>query len=60
VGNTGGRLKETVKSLILDGGRIVIDPAGVDHLDSSALGALVGLKVSAINPAFLSCCESRI
>jgi anti-anti-sigma factor len=52
VGDASGRLKETVKSLILDGGRIVIDLAGVDHLDSSALGALVGLKVSAINHGY--------
>jgi anti-anti-sigma factor len=52
VGDASGRLKETVKSLILDGGRIVIDLAGVDHLDSSALGVLVGLKVSAINHGY--------
>jgi anti-anti-sigma factor len=52
VGDASGRLKETVKSLILKGGRIVIDLAGVDYLDSSALGALVGLKVSAINHGY--------
>ncbi len=52
VGDASDRLKETVKPLILDGGRIVIDLAGVDHLDSSALGALVGLKVSAINHGY--------
>jgi anti-anti-sigma factor len=52
VGDASGQLKETVKALILDGGRIVIDLAGVEHLDSSALGALVGLKVSAINHGY--------
>jgi anti-sigma B factor antagonist len=37
-----------VRSLILLGGRIIIDLGDVKHLDSAGLGALVGLKVSAI------------
>jgi anti-anti-sigma factor len=49
VGEASVQLKDTVKALILGGGRIVIDLADVDHLDSSAL---VGLKVSAINHGY--------
>jgi anti-sigma B factor antagonist len=52
VGDASGRLKETVKPLILNGGRIIIDLGAVDHLDSSAIGAMVGLKVSAINHGY--------
>jgi anti-anti-sigma factor len=52
VGDASGRLKDTVKPLILNGGRIIIDLGDVDHLDSSAIGALVGLKVSAINHGY--------
>lgn len=43
-------LKALVKPLIEAGGKkIVIDCADLQHVDSSGLGALVGLKVSAIN-----------
>jgi anti-anti-sigma factor len=52
VGEASAGLKETVKPLILNGGRIIIDLADVEHIDSSALGALVGLKVSAINHGY--------
>jgi anti-anti-sigma factor len=38
-----------VKPLIPLGGHIIIDLGDVTYLDSSGLGALVGLKVSAIN-----------
>ena len=39
-----------VNPLIQSGGRrIVLDFADLDYLDSSGLGAVVGLKVSAIN-----------
>jgi anti-sigma B factor antagonist len=41
-------LKELVKSLLPLGGRIVIDLSDVSHIDSSGLGALVGLKISAV------------
>jgi len=48
-GNTE-EIKKLVKPLIEAGGkRIVIDCADLQHVDSSRLGALVGLKVSAIN-----------
>ena len=48
VSDTSNELKEMVRPLIPLGGRIVIDLAEVKYLDSSGLGALVGLKASAI------------
>jgi anti-anti-sigma factor len=48
VSNSAGELKEIVRPLIPPGGRIVIDLGDVKHLDSAGLGALVGLKASAI------------
>jgi len=41
-------LKELVKPLLPIGGRIVIDLSDVSHIDSSGLGTLVGLKISAV------------
>jgi anti-anti-sigma factor len=41
-------MKELVRPLIPLGGRIIIDLGDVKHLDSAGLGALVGLKASAI------------
>jgi len=41
-------LKEVVKTLLPHGGRVVIDLSDVSHIDSSGLGALVGLKISAV------------
>jgi anti-anti-sigma factor len=52
VSDTAGELKEIVKPLVSQGGRIVIDLGEVTFLDSSALGALVGLKASAINHGY--------
>jgi anti-anti-sigma factor len=49
VNQTAGQIKELVKPLIPKGGRIVLDFADLDYLDSSGLGALVGLKVSALH-----------
>jgi anti-anti-sigma factor len=49
VSGATNKVKELVKPLIPLGGRIVIDLGDVKHLDSSGLGALVGLKASAIN-----------
>ena len=44
------QIKDLVKPLIDAGGRrIVIDVGDLEYLDSSGLGALVGLKVSAVN-----------
>src|ERR1700683_4687702 len=48
VSETSNELKEMGRPLIPLGGRIVIDLAEVKYLDSSGLGALVGLKASAI------------
>ena len=49
VSDNADQIKELVKRLIAEGGRIVIDFADLKYLDSLGLGALVGLKVSAIN-----------
>ena len=42
-------IRKIVQPLIQRGGRIALDFAELEHLDSSGLGAIVGLKVSAIN-----------
>jgi anti-anti-sigma factor len=42
-------IRALVHPLIQRGGRIVLDLTDLEYLDSSGLGALVGLKVSAIN-----------
>jgi anti-anti-sigma factor len=41
-----------VKPLIPRGGRILLDLTDVEHLDSSGLGTLVGLKASAVNAGY--------
>src|SRR5260370_16245922 len=48
VSDTAGEIKELVRPLIPLGGRIIIDLGDVKHLDSAGLGALVGLKASAV------------
>src|SRR5215469_322916 len=52
VSDTAPQIKDVIKPLIAEGGRIVVDLGDVSHLDSSGLGALVGLKASAIRPGF--------
>jgi len=52
VNENASRIKEVIKPLIVDGGRIIIDLGELSYLDSSGLGALVGLKVSALNKGF--------
>jgi anti-anti-sigma factor len=52
VSDTANQVREAVRPLIGNGGRILIDLTDVDHLDSSALGTLVGLKISAINAGY--------
>jgi anti-sigma B factor antagonist len=47
-GNTA-QIRGLVKPMIARGGRIIVDLADLNYLDSSGLGALVGLKVSAIH-----------
>ena len=49
VGETAKKLDEVVKPLIHRGGHILIDLTDVGYMDSSGLGSLVALKVSAIN-----------
>jgi anti-anti-sigma factor len=52
VGGNVDQIKEQVKPLIPLGGRIVIDVGDLNYLDSAGLGALVGLKVSAIRQGY--------
>lgn len=49
VSENSGEIKQAVKPLIPLGGRIIIDLGDLKYLDSSGLGALIGLKVSAVN-----------
>jgi anti-sigma B factor antagonist len=49
---TGESLHVAVKELIEKGGHILIDCADVPFVDSSGLGVLVGLKVSAISKGY--------
>ena len=46
------RMRELVKPLIPEGGRIVIDLGDLTYLDSFGLGILLSLKVSAIRQGF--------
>ena len=52
LGENTSQIKELVKPLIPLGGRIVLDLTDLGYLDSSGLGALISLKVSAINQGF--------
>jgi len=51
-GPATGELKEAIKPLIAQGGRIIVDLGKVDYLDSSGLGTVVSLKVSAIKQGY--------
>jgi anti-anti-sigma factor len=48
ISENSDEMKQLVKPLIPLGGRIVIDLGDLNYLDSSGLGALLGLKVSAV------------
>ena len=50
-GGTEG-LRTAVHPLIAQGGRTIIDCAGVSYIDSMGLGALVALKVSSVHKGF--------
>jgi anti-sigma B factor antagonist len=52
VSETSSQVKEAVKPLIPLGGHIVLDLTDVNYLDSSGLGTLVGLKVSALKEGY--------
>ena len=49
ISGDAARLRELVRPLIAKGGHILIDCTDISRIDSSGLGALVGLKVSAVN-----------
>ena len=52
VSDTAGDLKQLVKPMIPKCRRIVLDLNDVSFVDSSGLGTLVGLKVSAASAAY--------
>ena len=52
VSENSGQIKELVKPLIPQVGRIVLDLTDLAYLDSSGLGTLVGLKVSAAKEGY--------
>ncbi len=52
VSETASQVKELVKPLIPLGGHIVLDLTDVNYVDSSGLGTLVGLKVSALKEGY--------
>ena len=49
---TAWELREAVKPLLALGGRVIIDLNGVNYLDSSGLGTLVGLKLTALKQGY--------
>ena len=51
-GPATGELKEAIKPLIAQGGRIIVDLGEVDYLDSSGPGTAVSLKISAIKQGY--------
>jgi len=52
VSETSSAMRGLVSPLIPAGGRIVLDLSDLSYLDSSGLGTLVGLKVSAIKQGY--------
>ncbi len=56
VSETTGQLKTEIKSLFKDSKSVVLDLSNLNYMDSSGLGALVGLKLSARNAD----CELRL
>ncbi len=51
-GAAAPHLRDQVKPLLPNGGRVVIDLADVNFLDSSGLGVLVSLKASAMKQGY--------
>ncbi len=54
VSDTADELKQLVKPMIPKCRRIILDLSDVEFIDSSGLGTLVGLKVSAASAAYCS------
>ncbi len=54
VGETAPELKQLVKPMIPKCRRIILDLSDVNFVDSSGLGTLVGLKISAAAAAYCS------
>ncbi len=54
VAGTSEELKELVKPMIPKVRRIILDLSDVSFIDSSGLGALVSLKISAASAAYTS------
>jgi anti-sigma B factor antagonist len=52
VSSSARELEKLVKPLIARGGKILLDVTDVSYMDSLGLGALVSLKVSAINKGY--------
>lgn len=52
VSGSVSQLQSVVKPFIPQGGRIVLDLTDLNYVDSSGLGALVGLKVSALKEGY--------
>jgi anti-anti-sigma factor len=48
ISENAAETKEIVKPLLSAGGRTVIDLGDLNYMDSSGLGTLIGLKVSAV------------
>jgi anti-sigma B factor antagonist len=49
---TAWELREAVKPLFALGGRVIINLSDVNYLDSSGLGTLVGLQLSAMKQGY--------
>ena len=49
---TAWELREAVKPLFALGGRVIINLSDVNYLDSSGLGTLVGLKMTALKQGY--------
>jgi anti-anti-sigma factor len=52
VSETVAEMREAIRPLLPLGGRIVVDLGNLSYMDSSGLGALVALKVSAVKQGY--------